>query len=154
MKLTTKLTLGLAITAMGLFAADSSAGTWKLNVAKSKTNATNPAKSQTDVRETTADGGVKLTRTSQLADGSAVNFTSVFKYDGKETAVKGAAYDVLSAKRVDANTTSFEVKKTGGKFHATGQNVVSKDGKTLTQTSSGTSAEGKPQASTLVFDRQ
>ena len=36
----------------------------------------------------------------------------------------------------------------------TGQNVISKDGKTLTQTSKGTSAEGKPEASTNVFDRQ
>jgi hypothetical protein len=36
----------------------------------------------------------------------------------------------------------------------TGNNVVSKDGKTLTQTSKGTNAEGKPVAETLVFDRQ
>ena len=77
-----------------------------------------------------------------------------FQYDGKEVEVKGAPYDVISAKRVDANTTSFKVRKTGGKFRATGKNVVSKDGKTLTQSSTGTRAEGKQQASTLVFDRQ
>jgi len=57
-------------------------------------------------------------------------------------------------KRVDANTTSWEVKKTGGKHHATGQNVISKDGKTLTQTAKGTGAEGKPEESTNVFDKQ
>ena len=55
---------------------------------------------------------------------------------------------------IDPNTTAFDVKKTGGKYHATGKNVISKDGKTLTQTSKGTSAEGKPEASTNVFDKQ
>jgi len=149
-----KLLVGLAITAIGLFAADSSVGTWKLNVAKSKTTSTNPAKSQTDVRETTPDGGVKLTRTGQLTDGTAQSFTSTYKYDGKENAVKGAAYNVISAKRIDANTTSFDVKNTGNKYHVTGQNVISKDGKTLTQTSSGTLADGKAVTSTMVFDKQ
>jgi hypothetical protein len=46
------------------------------------------------------------------------------------------------------------VKKTGGKYQVTGKNVISKDGKTLTQTAKGTSAEGKPEASTNVFDKQ
>ena len=43
---------------------------------------------------------------------------------------------------------------TGGKYHMTGRNVNSKDGKTLTQTSKGTDAEGKPVVSTIVFDKQ
>jgi hypothetical protein len=36
----------------------------------------------------------------------------------------------------------------------TGRTVISKDGKTLTQTAKGTDAEGKPVASTAVADRQ
>ena len=127
-----KLVIGVAITAIGMFGADSTVGTWKYNAAKSKTTNTNPIKSQTDVREATPDGGVKDTRTGQLMDGTPSNYTYTYKYDGKESPVTGAPFDTISVKRIDANTTSFEVKMTGGKYHLTGRNVISKDGKTLT----------------------
>ena len=52
-----KLAIGAAITAIGMFGADSGVGTWKYNAAKSKSTATNPVKSRTDVREETPDGG-------------------------------------------------------------------------------------------------
>jgi hypothetical protein len=149
-----KLVIGVAITAIGMFGADSTVGTWKYNAAKSKTTNTNPIKSQTDVREATPDGGAKDTRTGQLMDGTPSNYTYTYKYDGKESPVTGAPFDTISVKRIDANTTSFEVKMTGGKYHLTGRNVISKDGKTLTQTSKGTDAEGKPVTSTIVFDKQ
>ena len=149
-----KVFIGAAVTAIGMFGADGVIGTLKLNAAKSKSTSANPAKSQTDVREETADGGAKLTRTRQLADGTTQNYSTTFKYDGKENPVTGGPYDFVSVKRIDANTTSFETRKTGGKYHMTGKNVVSKDGKTLTQTSKGTNAEGKPVTETLVFDKQ
>jgi hypothetical protein len=149
-----KLLVGVAITGIAMFAADSSHGTWKYDAAKSKSSSTNPPKSQTDVREATPDGGTKLTRTGQLADGSAINYSFTYKLDGKEYPATGAPYDVVSAKRIDANTISFEVRKTDGKYHVTGQSVVSKDGKTLTQTSKGTDSQGKPVTSTAVFDKQ
>jgi hypothetical protein len=144
----------MAITAIAAFGADSSLGTWKYNAAKSKTTSTNPIKSQTDVREATRDGGVKLTRTGQLADGTSVNYSFTYKYDGKEYPVAGGPYDTISVKRIDANTTSYEVRKTGGKYHFAGRTVISQDGKTMTQTSTGTDAEGKPVTQTSVFDRQ
>ena len=144
----------LAITAVVAFGADSMVGTWKLNAAKSKFTGSNAVKSQTDVREATPDGGVKVTRTGQLADGAAVKGSFAYKYDGKEYPATGLAFDVLSVKRVDANTLTFEVRKAGGKYHVTGQTVVSGDGKTMTQTSKGTDAEGKPISSTVVFDKQ
>lgn len=149
-----KLLVCVAITAIGMFAADSAHGTWKYNAAKSKTSSANPPKSQTDVREATPDGGTKLTRTGQLADGTAINYSFTYKFDGKEYPVTGAPFDVVSAKRVDANTTSFVAKKSDGKYHVTGQNVVSKDGKTLTQSSKGTDSQGKPVTVTAVFDKQ
>ena len=155
-KIVTTLVVGMAITAIGAFAAVSSVATWKFNAAKSKSTSTNPIKSQTDVRETTPDGGVKVTRTGQFTDGTPNAGTYSYNYDGKESSVAatGLPFDKISVKRVDANTTSWEVKKTGGKHHATGQNVISKDGKTLTQTAKGTGAEGKPEESTNVFDKQ
>lgn len=145
---------GLAITAVVVFGADSAVGTWKLNAAKSKFTGSYVVKSQTDVREATPDGGVKVTRTGQLADGTPVTGSFAYKYDGKEYPATGLAFDVLSVKRIDANTTTFDVKKTGGKYHVVGQNVISADGKTMTQTAKGTDAEGKPISSTVVFDKQ
>ena len=69
-RIVTKLVVGIAITAIGVFAADSSAATWKFNAAKSKTTSANPIKSQTVAREATPDGGVKVTRTGQFTDGT------------------------------------------------------------------------------------
>jgi len=148
------LFVGLAATAALTFAADSSVGTWKLNVAKSKFTGSYVVKSQTDVREATPDGGVKVTREGQLGDGTAIKGSFTYKYDGKEYPATGLAFDALSVKRIDANTLAFEVKKTGGKYHVTGQSVISADGKTMTQTAKGSDAEGKPISSTVVFDKQ
>jgi len=153
-RIVARLVIGVAITAIGMFAADSSVGTWKLNVAKSKITGNYPIKSQTDVREATPDGGVKVTRTGQWADGTPNKGSYTYKYDGKEYPATDAPFDVISVKRLDANTTAFDVKKTGGKYRVTGQNVISTDGKTLTQTSKGTGTDGKPLASTLIFDKQ
>jgi hypothetical protein len=82
-RIVTKLVVGMAITAIGVIAADSSAATWKFNAAKSKTTSANPIKSQTDVRETTPDGGVSVTRTGQFKDGAPNEGKYSYKYDGK-----------------------------------------------------------------------
>jgi len=153
-RITTNLLVGLAITAISMFAADSLLGTWKLNAAKSKSTSSNPVTSQTDVRVEAPDGGVKLTRTGQLKDGTAFNYSFTFKYDGKKYPVSGGPFDTISVKRTGDNSTAFEGSKTGSKFHITGTTVVSSDGKTRTQTSKGTDADGKPLAETLVFDKQ
>ena len=150
----TKLVIGMAITAIGMFGANSQIGTWKLNAAKSKSTASNPRKSQTDVREETPDGSVKTTRSGVFADGTAYNYSYTVKLDGKEYPVTGAEFDTIAIKRVDADTTTYEVRKTGGKYHATGKVTVSNGGKTLTQSSQGTDAAGKPFTATLVFDKQ
>jgi len=148
------LLIGLAIMVTGMFAADSSVGTWKLNPAKSKSTSSSPLKSRTDVREATPEGGIKLTRTEQSASGVSSDSTFTYKYDGREYPATGGQFDTVSVKRVDANTTRWEAKKTDGKFHQTGRTVVSKDGKTLKQTFKGTDAQGKAVHGTNVYDRQ
>ena len=153
-KIVAKLVIGLAITAIGMFGADIMIGTWKFNAAKSKSTSSNPVKSRTEVWKTTPDGGVQVTRTEQWADGSAINASYAFKYDGKEYPVTGAPWDTIAVKRRDAYTTFFEIKKTGGKLHITGRNSISRDGKTKTLISNGTDAQGKLVQSTTVFDKQ
>jgi glucose/arabinose dehydrogenase len=150
-----RLVIGVAITAIGMFGADSSLGTWKLNVAKSKTTGSNPAKSRTEVREATPDGGVTVTSTRQMADGTTMNFSYSYKYDGKEYPVTGGPFDTISSKRVDANTTTAEViNKANGTYHQTTRSVISKDGKTWTMNAKGTDTKGKPITATNVFEKQ
>ena len=153
-RIAARLGIIAAITAIAAFAADSSLGTWKFNAAKSKSTATNKLKSRTDTYEATPDGGVKLSRSEERADGTTYSITYACKYDGKACPVTGGQFDTVSLKRIDANTTSYVAAKTGGKYHFTGKNVISKDGKTLTQTSKGSDATGKPVTVTYVFDKQ
>jgi hypothetical protein len=150
-----KLIIGVAITAIGMFGADNSLGTWKRDVAKSKSTppGPNPVTSLTTVREA-SDGGVKVNSTGQRKDGTAINSSYTAKYDGKEYPVTDAPWDTISIKQIDANTFTTETKKTGGKYHATGRTVVSKDGKTMTVTGKGTDAEGKPMTNKIVYEKQ
>ncbi len=152
---TVKVLIGMAVTAIAMFGADNSIGTWKLNVAKSKYTPApkNPIKSITLVREA-IDGGVKVTGTGERQDGTAINYSSSIKYDGKEYPATGAAWDTVSMKQIDGNTFTAENKKSGGKYHTKGRTVISKDGKTMTTTAKGTNAEGQPTSSTLIYEKQ
>jgi hypothetical protein len=150
-----KLIVVTAITAIGMYGADGSVGTWKYNTEKSKiTVGTNTLKSRTDVVEATSDGGVKITRTEERTDGTKYNFSYTCKYDGKECPVTGGNFDSASYKRVDANTTNLEIKRNDGTLHQTGKAVISKDGKTRTVTIKGTDLKGKPIAGTMIYDKQ
>ena len=152
-----KFIIGAAITAIGLFGADNSIGTWKRNIEKSKSSSTNPNpyKSQTTTR-TAVDGGVKVTLAGERKDGTPSSGSYTVKYDGKPTpiSVTGSSFDTIAVKQIDANTFTSETSKTGGKYHMKGKTVISKDGKTMTLTQKGTGADGKPLSSTVVYDKQ
>lgn len=147
------LIAGIAITAIGAFAADNSVGTWKLNMEKSKFSPASPVKSLTATREA-ANGGVKVVTSGERADGTAINSSYTAKFDGKEYPVTGSPYDSIALKQVDASKFTFTAKKAGGKYNVLGRMVVSKDGKTLTSTVKGANADGKPYHATLVYDKQ
>ena len=87
-------------------------------------------------------------------DGTPINSSYTAKYDGKEYPVTGAPWDTISIKQINANTFTSEVKKTGSKYHSKGKTVISKDGKTMTLTTKGTNAEGKPTTATIVSEKQ
>ena len=135
---------------------DNSLGTWKLNVAKSRyTPAPLPVKDLT-VRREVAPGGVKVTNTGTRTDGSAINSTYTAKYDGSSSEVtgEGSPYDSMSVKQGDKNTFTYEAKNSKTKYRASGRIVVSGDGKTMTTTASGVTADGKPMTMKLVYDKQ
>lgn len=132
--------------------ADPMIGTWKLNVAKSKT----PYKSGTSVIEAAGDS-VKVTADLVGTDGTAYHWTWTAKYDGKEAPVEGTTpYGpgaTASITRVDPHTVKVTGKR-GGETILTQTIVVSHDGKTRTVTTKGKDAKGQPTETVSVYDRQ
>ena len=133
---------------------DTSLGTWKLNLAKSKYDPGPPPMSETRVYEAWETDGVKATHTRVQADGTRATFGFSAHYDGKDYKYTGSPdYDTIALKRVDANTTDATLKK-GGKVVQTAKVVVSSDGKTRTVTTTGVNAKGQKINDVLVFDKQ
>jgi hypothetical protein len=142
------------ICAFAVFGADNSVGTWKLNVAKSTFSPPPmPVRSLTTTR-TAVNGGVKVVSTGEMADGSSINSGYTAKYDGSPSPVEGTIWDTISVKQVDSDTFTNESKKQGGSYHTISHAKISADGKTMTVTSKGTNAEGKPLNSTFVYEKQ
>ena len=128
------------------------AGTWKLNLAKSKFNPGPPPKSMT-VTYSPAGEGTKIVVDVTPADGAAQHWEMMATSDGKEHPVKGNPNaDTVSYKLVDDRTGESTFKK-AGKVTATNTRVLSADGKTLTITSKGTTLDGKPRTDVQVFEK-
>ena len=147
------LTLGLRPMSLSAQATDPASGTWELNLAKSKFSPGPPPKSQTRTYEVTG-GDVKYSLKGIDAEGKPTLVQYSAKYDGKDYPVTGSQdFDTISLKRVDAATAQATLKK-GGKAVQTTTRVVSKDGKTLTLTTTGKDAKGQAVNNVLVFDKR
>jgi hypothetical protein len=152
---TRSIVLTLALCFVGVaacLAADMQLGTWKLNEAKSKL-ATGAAKNNTVIYKVAGDN-VKVTVDGIDSGGKPTHNEWTGKFDGKDYPVTGDPNsDARSYKKVDDHTLALTVKK-GGKVTATGQIVVSADGKSRTVTTSGTDSKGNKVSSTGVYDKQ
>ena len=147
-------TFAVCILAVGLFAAENPfVGTWKLNAAKSKLAGSGLGQNATVHIE--SDGkSLKVSVESTDPQGQPLNFTYEATLDGKPgTATGSPTFDTISLQRVNNNTITAAGKK-GDKVVFTDRRVVSKDGKMMTLSRSGTDAEGKQFHATLVFDKQ
>jgi hypothetical protein len=134
-------------------ASESAAGTWTLNLDKSKFVPGPAPKSQTRTYADTPDG-TALTVTGVAADGSAVSQQSTFKYDGKDYAITGSAdYDTLSLKRTKHGTFK-SLQKKDGKVVGHTIRTISAHGKVLTLNSRGKTANGTSFHNIAVYDKQ
>jgi hypothetical protein len=134
-------------------AGDNWLGTWKLDVAKSKESPGPVLKSQMLKFEATP-AGIKLTTDGVSAEGKAMHGGYVSKFDGKDVPWEGNPdADMASPKKIDDNNYENTWKK-GGKATLVAKVAVSKDGKTLTVTQTGTNAKGQAVNNTDVYDRQ
>jgi hypothetical protein len=150
------LTFVLVTYAATTWAADDTLGTWKYNTAKSKgAPGVSPISNLIVTREA-IEGGVKIMAKGERADGSKIDTVTNAKYDGKPVPVTGSGltWDTVAIQQVNAKTLTEERSKQGGTYHTTVRTVVSADGKTMTTTTKGTDSDGKPIATTAVFDKQ
>jgi hypothetical protein len=123
-------------------AAKNMAGTWKLDTAKSKYSPGPTPKSQVAVIEA-VDGGMKVVSDRVEADGAKTHFEWTAKFDGKDYAVKGdPGRDMVAVKKIDDYTLDITNKK-AGKTTTTIHAVYAKDGKSRTETVTGTDAQGR-----------
>ena len=132
----------LCLCSAAVFAQKNLAGTWKLDVAKSKYTPGPAPKSQVATLEA-VDGGLKVVSDRVEADGKTTHFEWTAKFDGKDYPVKGdPARDAVSVKKVDDYTLDITNKK-GGKVITTIHAVYTKDGKSRTETVTGTDSQGR-----------
>jgi hypothetical protein len=145
--------LQLALVGVLLGQTDPAVGTWKLNAAKSKYTPGPMPKSNT-ITITAVANGLHVVAKGEDAAGRPTGIDYTATYDGKDAPVKGApAYDAVSAKRVDANTTE-QIRKKEGKSVQTMTRKISADGKTMTVTTRGKDESGRTINTVAVYDRQ
>jgi len=144
----------VAIGAQSAFAqADPLFGTWVLNVAKSKYTPGPPPKEQTTIFEAAGQGVKSSTKGTDSAGKPTVTAYTA-NYDGKDYPVTGNPdWDMVSLKRINANTVEF-TRKTAGKVVQTATGVVSTDGKTRTITATGVNAQGQKINNVSVYDKK
>ena len=153
MRLVSSVAVALAVVVIGGTALAQSAGTWKLNLEKSKYNQGQAPKSATLVYEP-AGAGIKVTVDQEPADGPAIHYVYSADYDGKDVAVVGSPNgDTAARTRVNTTTTKL-VNKRDGQMVSTVTLVDSADGKTLTITTTGKDAKGQNIDSVAVYDKQ
>ena len=143
-----------------VLAADTFAGAWKLNVAKSKYSP-GPAPKSNLVKFESIAGGLRLTADGVDSQGKKTHNEYTAKFDGKDYPTKPmldgkpnpTAADGVSYKTIDDYT--FEVtNKLKGKVLTVSKNVFSRDGKTRTVTTTGVNAQGQKENDVVVFDKQ
>ena len=144
------LTLAFTSTA---FAASNSAfiGTWKMNVAKSKSSAALP-QSFTYVVEA-AGAGIKTTFDSVSAQGVKEHGFYTVLFDGKPYPNIGSPrFSSEALTRVNSN--SFTAIAKGKTLTRNATTVISADGKTRTTKSIDTNIDGTTSTMTRVYDKQ
>lgn len=122
-------------------------GTWKLNVAKSKFKPGPAPQGSTVTIE--ADGKIAVQEVDQK--GQATNW-SVTPSEGAPVAVTGLPDMTVIQKRINDRTMEHTWKS--GNSIEKGRAVVSKDGKVMTYTLTGTGQDGKPEHDVQVFEKQ
>jgi len=145
--------VGALALASGARAAGTMSGTWKLDVAKS-TYSPGPAPKSNTVKVESNEKEFKVDAKGTDAEGKPTHVHYEAKFDDKDYPVSGIAYaDMVSVKRIDANTVESTLKK-GGQVMMTVTTTVSGDGKTRTTTFKGKNEKGQDANNVAVYEKQ
>ena len=141
-------------------APESLAGTWKLNVAKSKYEPAELANKSGTVTYSFSGNNVTATIDQVNAKGQKVHTEYTATIDGADHPWKGTidgtpvlGQDAVSFKKLDAHTYHVE-NKSKGKVLTINHIVVAADGKSRTSTTRGTNADGQKVNNVVVYDKQ
>ncbi len=135
-----------------LAAGDPFAGTWVLNLSKSKLS---PPLPKSQITHVVVDAsGIQITEELVTGAGERMTISVTARFDGKDYPISGSPFaDAVAYQRVDRNTIKGVGKKDGKVImHETV--VLSPDGKIMTGTYSGTDATGKQVTAVAVFEKQ
>jgi hypothetical protein len=137
---------------MAADAADSSLGTWKLNVAKSTFGSGTVSKGETRTYSATSMG-THVVIEGEDASGKKSKTEALLTYDGQPQKVAGNPdFDTVTTKRVNKYETTAELLK-GGKVVGSLRRLVSKDGKTMTINQKVLKADGSTETSLAFYER-
>ena len=136
-----------------VLAADNFTGTWKLNLQMSQYSPGPPPRSLTSRLEIMGDT-INLTFDGYEANGKAIEPAEItIKLDGKDYPIEGdPTRDTISMKKIDDYTIE-ETNKKAGKVTTIVRTVYAKDGKSRTQTTTGTTPDGQKVNNVAFFDR-
>ena len=144
------MALGVATAAQ---TADPQTGTWKLDAAKSSYKPGPPPKTAVVVIDA-ADKGIKVAVDAVMADGAPMKWGYTSAGDGKDVPVTGhPSYDAANVTQTSPTERTVVYKK-DGKVVATTKTAVSKDGTTLTVTTTGTDPKGQAINNVSVYTKQ
>jgi hypothetical protein len=121
-------------------------GTWKLNVSKSKISPGPAPKSET----VTIAPDRKVSVETVGADSKTINW-SYMPAENTPVSIEGMENSTVMEK-TSGNTVDHTWKMGNGK--ETGHGVISKNGKTMKYTMSGTNAEGQQVHNVYIFEKQ
>jgi hypothetical protein len=129
-------------------------GKWVVDIAKSTFDPPQPPKSNTATTTEASGGGLHTVVDIVEADGSTTHMEYTIPLDGtKATPVSGSEYaDSVSATFVNARTFKYSLSKSG-KVIESGTMTVSKSGKTMQGTLSGT-FQNTPWKDHFVYHRE
>jgi hypothetical protein len=124
-------------------------GVWKLDIAASSYQQGKAPGSETRTYLATEDGGIQMAADVVLPSGTKQPSGYRAKYDGKDHPYSGPAGESIA---ITGNGWAADSTiKTAGKVSQITHSVISKDGKTMTLTS--TTGSGRP-ISTRVYHKQ
>ena len=136
------------------YAQDPNLGTWRVDLAKSKYNPADLAPKSVTVRSSAVGKGLNVVVDVVDFTGKPLHYEYTAMYDGRDVLVKGdPGRDTTAMKRID-DLTFEQTNKKDGKTTTVSRYVYTRDGKSRTQTTSGTNPQGQKINNTVVWIRQ